>query len=110
MMSNVMKVAVPVVASIFGGPALGSALGMGATAGSAIASGLASAMMGGMGKQAQPQQAAAPTATAPTTVPLPDDAAVQAAKAKQIAAQQQSSGRVSTILSQPGGSGSDKLG
>lgn len=49
-----------------------------------------------------------PTPPPPTIIPQADDAAITAAKTRQIAAASQSSGRVSTILTQPGGS--DTLG
>lgn len=102
------RIAIPVVASVFGGPALGAALGVSSAAGSAIAGGAAALALGG-GKQQQPTQEAAPTVPTPITTPLPNDQAVQAAKKKSIAQQIASSGRASTIFTDTSG-GTDRLG
>ena len=61
-----------------------------------------------MGGSKSATAATPPPVAAPVVTPLPDDAAVQQAKAKQIAQSQAASGRASTILSPD--SGSDKLG
>jgi hypothetical protein len=52
-----------------------------------------------------------PSIPAPTIMPAPNDAAVQAANQQQIAAASRQSGRISTILTNPQDRGtSDQLG
>lgn len=81
--------AYPVLTSILGGTAASMAIGQ-------------------IMKPDTPQTPAAPKVEAPPVMPLPDDEAAKAARKKSIMAQQQRSGRMSTILTD--NSGSDTLG
>lgn len=58
------------------------------------------------------QQVAAPAPTAPqaTSMPLPDDAAAEAAKRRSIAAQVARRGRASSILTDPSQAQQESLG
>ena len=51
-----------------------------------------------------------PTIAPPAVMPTPDDEAVRAAKKRKQAAAMATSGRQSTILTDYGNAGSDKLG
>lgn len=92
MAKKILKVAATIGGGLIGGP-------LGAIAGAGLGK-----LIGG--KKKKEAAAPAPAPAGPQVMPLPDDAAVLAARKRSLAAQRRRGGRSSTILT----TGSDKLG